>query len=75
MKTIEQQAREFIAAIASNMTDQPILLSDIADVLTDGEALSHLGATDADQPMIEHAYALVSELISSGKKYWSEYHA
>lgn len=70
MKTIEQNALEFIAAIASNMTEQRILLSDIADVLNDGEALYHLGATDEDQPMVEHAYALVSELISSGKKYW-----
>ena len=73
--TIEKTALEFIAAIASNMTDQHILLSDIADVLTDGEALSHLGATDYDQPMIEHAHSLVSDLIQSGKKYWSEYHA
>jgi len=73
--TIEKNALEFIAAIASNMTDQPILLSGIADVLADGEALLYLGATDDDQPMIEHAHALVSELIKSGKKYWSEYHA
>lgn len=73
--TIEKNALEFIAAIASNMTDQPILLSDIADVLADGEALSHLGATDDDQPMVEHAHSLVSDLIQSGKKYWSEYHA
>lgn len=70
MKTIEQHAREFIGAIASNMPEQRILLSDIANALTDGEALFHLGATDEDQPMVEHAYALVSELISSGKKYW-----
>jgi len=73
--TIEKTALEFIAAIASNMTDQPILLSGIADVLADGEALLYLGATDDDQPMIEYAHAFVSELISSGKKYWSEYHA
>lgn len=70
MKTIEQHALEFIGAIASNMTDQHILLSDIVNVLTDGEALFYLGATDEDQPMVEHAYALVSELISSGKKHW-----
>lgn len=70
MKTIEQNALEFIGAIASNMTEQRILLSDIADVLNDGEALYHLGATNEDQPMVEHAYALVSELISSGKKHW-----
>ena len=70
MKTIEQNALEFIGAIASNMTDQRILLSDIVNVLTDGEALFHLGTTDEDQPMIEHAYSLVSELINSGKKYW-----
>ena len=70
MKTIEREAREFIAAIASNMTECNILLSDIANVLTDGEALSHLGATDEDQPMIEHAHSLVSDLINSGKKYW-----
>lgn len=70
MKTIEKNALEFIAAIASNMPEQNILLSDIVDVLTDGEALFHLGATDDHQPMVEHAYALVSELINSGKKYW-----
>lgn len=70
MKTIEQKALEFIGAIASNMTDQRILLTDIVNVLTDGEALSHLGATNDDQAMIEHAYSLVSELINSGKKYW-----
>ena len=52
------------------MPEQRILLSDIADVLTDGEALSHLGATDDDQPMVEHAHSLVSDLIQSGKKYW-----
>ena len=70
MKTMEQHALEFIGAIVSNMPEQRILLSDIADVLNDGEALFHLGATDEDQPMVEHAYALVSELISSGKKHW-----
>ena len=70
MKTIEQHALEFIGAIASNIRAQRILLSDIVDVLNDGEALFHLGATDEDQPMVEHAYALVVELISSGKKYW-----
>lgn len=70
MKTMEQHALEFIGAIASNMTDHHILLSDIASVLCDGEALAYLGATDEDQPMIEYAYALVSELISSGKKHW-----
>ena len=70
MKTIEREAREFIGAIASNMTECHILLSDIVEVLIDGEALSYLGATDEDQPMIEHAHWLVSELIKSGKKYW-----
>ena len=70
MKTIDQNAREFIGAIASNMPERRILLSDIANVLTDGEALLYLGATDEDQPMVEHAYALVSDLIQSGKKYW-----
>lgn len=73
--TIEHQARDFIIAIASNMTECNILLSDIANVLTDGEALLYLGATDADQPMIEHAHALVSDLIKSGNKYWNTDHA
>ena len=70
MQTIEKNALQFIAAIASNMPEQNILLSDIADVLTDGEALFCLGATDDDQPMVEHAHSLVSDLIQSGKKYW-----
>lgn len=70
MKTIEQTALEFIGAIASNIPDKRILLSDIAHVLTDGEALIYLGATDEDQPMIECAHSLVLELIKSGKKYW-----
>lgn len=70
MKTIEQHALEFIGAIASNMPERRILLSDIANVLTDGETLYNLGVTDEDQPMVEHAYALVVELIQSGKKYW-----
>jgi mannitol/fructose-specific phosphotransferase system IIA component len=70
MKTIEQNAREFINAIASNMPERNILLSDIANTLTDGEALAYLGATDDHQPMIEHAHAIVVELINSGVKYW-----
>ena len=70
MKTIERDALAFIGTIASNINCQRILLSDIADVLTDGEALSYLGATDDDQPMVEHAHWLVSELINVGEKYW-----
>lgn len=70
MKTNEQNALEFINAIASNMPERNILLSDIADTLTDGEALAYLGATDEHQPMIECAHSLVLELINSGKKYW-----
>ena len=71
MKMIERKALEFIGVIASNMTDQRILLSDIADVLIDGEALCNLGATDEDQPMVEHAYSIVVGLINTGEKYWS----
>lgn len=70
MKTIEREALQFIGAIVSNMPECDMLLSDIAAVLTDGEALAYLGATDEDQPMIEHAHSLVSDLINSGKKYW-----
>ena len=67
-----EKALNIIHLIASEISDQHIFLSDIADVLADGEALRHLGISDDDQTAVECASALVLELIQSGKKYWND---
>lgn len=55
------KAIDFINAIASNMTETKIHLSDILAVLEDGEALATLGADDSDTEMVEMAHAIVTE--------------
>lgn len=64
--TDASKAIEFIQAIASNMTETKILLSDIIDVLEDGEALASLGVTDEDQELVGLAHSIISE--------WNETH-
>lgn len=64
-------ATQFIAAIASNMSDVEKPLADIRAVLEDGEALMHLGVTDEDQEMVEEAHALVSEWMRAGQTIYS----
>ena len=64
-----QASIDFIHAIASNMTEVNKSLADIKATLEDGQALLYLGATDADQPMIECAHAIVSDWMNEGKKY------
>jgi len=59
-------ARQFIEAIASNMSELKKPLAGIRNVLEDGEALAYLGATDDDQEMIEEAHDMVSGWIDAG---------
>lgn len=60
------QAVEFIQALASNMGEVRKPLAAILETLEDGEALTALGASDEDQPMIEDAHDLVSGWIAAG---------
>lgn len=59
-------ARQFIEAVASNMSELKKPLAGIRNVLEDGEALAYLGATDDDQEMIEEAHDMVSGWIDAG---------
>lgn len=59
-------ARQFIEAIASNMTEVKKPLKAIRDTLEDGEALLHLGATDDDQEMVEEAHDMVTQWMDAG---------
>lgn len=55
------QAIQFIQTIASYMADTKIRLSDIIDVLEDGEALASLGVTDEESELVEMAHGIVTE--------------
>jgi hypothetical protein len=65
-------ATQFIEAVASNMSEMNASLLAIADVLCDGEALTHLGVTDEDQAMIEEAHDIITGWIDAGKATLSE---
>lgn len=59
---------EFAEMIASNMDGYKKPLTDILDVLEDGEALSKLG-TDADLEIVESTHELLSRWVKSGIRY------
>ena len=70
---MKSAALEFIAAIASNMselTHKP--MTDIKNVLEDGEALMNLGATDEDQEMVEEAHYIVCQWIEAGHESYKQ---
>ena len=59
-------AQSIIEAIASNIQGQ-VELSDVKEVLEDGEALGYLGVEDCDQDLVEEAHEIICERIENGE--------
>lgn len=61
-------AQSIIDAITYNIQGQ-VELSDVKEVLEDGEALGYLGVEDCDQEFVEEAHSIICERIENGGTY------